>query len=159
MSPRVAMIVAIAGLAVAACKAPGATPEREHVLFVCEHGAAKSVIAATYFNELAAQHGLSVRAVARGADPQEQPSTATQAGLKADGLTSVGERPLPLKADDVRHASRVVAFDCDVPTMKALHALDTCWDERPNGVRWIPARSRSDPRACQSTPLASPALR
>jgi protein-tyrosine-phosphatase len=131
-SMRVLMLVgAVACVATSACKPPPAAEQREDVLFVCEHGAAKSVIAATYFNELAARRGLSVRAIARGADPQDQPSVATVAGLKADGLAPVVERPLPLKADDVRAASRVVAFDCGTATMKGLKSLDTCWDDVP----------------------------
>ena len=31
------------------------------IVFVCEHGAAKSVIAAAYFNKIAAEHGLRER--------------------------------------------------------------------------------------------------
>jgi chromate transporter len=129
--PVLILIAAVAGLALSACKAPPASQDRETVLFVCEHGAAKSVIAATYFNQLAEERGLSARATARGADPQDQPSTATVAGLKADGLVPVVERPLPLKADDVRGASRIVAFDCEVATMRGLKSLDTCWDDVP----------------------------
>src|SRR5215813_9354941 len=36
------------------------------VVFVCEHGAAKSVIATAYFNKLAAERGLAYRATFRG---------------------------------------------------------------------------------------------
>ena len=39
------------------------------VLFVCEHGAAKSVIAAAYFNQLASEKNLDVRAIERGTNP------------------------------------------------------------------------------------------
>jgi protein-tyrosine-phosphatase len=127
----VSVAVAIASLAITACAPPRATPEREQVLFVCEHGAAKSVLAAAYFNSIAAARGLPVRATARGADPQEAPSRATVDGLHRDGLAPVVERPLPLKAQDVRRSARVVAFDCDAPAMKALRSLDTCWNDVP----------------------------
>jgi protein-tyrosine-phosphatase len=35
------------------------------VVFVCEHGAAKSVIATTYFNKIAAERGLRAHASVR----------------------------------------------------------------------------------------------
>ena len=42
------------------------------VIFVCEHGAAKSVIATAYFNKLAAERGLKARATYRGVNPQAE---------------------------------------------------------------------------------------
>ena len=33
------------------------------VVFVCEHGAAKSVVAAAHFNRMARERGLAVRAI------------------------------------------------------------------------------------------------
>ena len=47
---------------------PAPTPR---IVFVCEHGAAKSLIAAAYFNMLAAGRGLPARATFRGVDPQD----------------------------------------------------------------------------------------
>src|SRR6188472_693476 len=55
-------------------------------LFVCEHGAAKSVIAAAYFNRLAKEKGLPHRAVFRGANPEDELTPATRAGLTRDGF-------------------------------------------------------------------------
>src|SRR4051812_34549689 len=69
-------------LASAGCRGTGAPAGPQPVLFVCEHGAAKSVIAATYFNQLATARGLAVRATARGADPQRSASVPTMAGLQ-----------------------------------------------------------------------------
>jgi hypothetical protein len=39
----------------------------ERVVFVCEHGSVKSLIASTYFNQRAKARGLAFAAVARGA--------------------------------------------------------------------------------------------
>jgi arsenate reductase (thioredoxin) len=39
------------------------------ILFVCEHGAARSTIAAAYFNKFAQQQNLDYVAVFRGTDP------------------------------------------------------------------------------------------
>lgn len=39
-------------------------------VFVCLHGAAKSVIASSCLNQLAAKGGLDIRATAAGVDPE-----------------------------------------------------------------------------------------
>ena len=45
-------------------------------VFVCPHGAAKSVIAAEYFQRMARQDGRDIQAVAYGVDPDaEIPAT------------------------------------------------------------------------------------
>src|SRR5258705_5533438 len=44
-------------------------PLQPRVLFVCLHGAAKSVIGAAHFRRLAAARGLSIGAVAAGTEP------------------------------------------------------------------------------------------
>jgi protein-tyrosine-phosphatase len=40
------------------------------VVFVCQHGAAKSVLAAALLERLAAEQGVSLRARARGTEPE-----------------------------------------------------------------------------------------
>ncbi len=51
------------------------------VIFVCEHGAAKSIIAAAYFNKLAQDRKIKVRAIARGTHPDEELTQAAVDGL------------------------------------------------------------------------------
>jgi protein-tyrosine-phosphatase len=58
------------------------------VLFVCEHGAAKSIIAVAHFNKLAKERGLPHRAVARGTHPDPTFAPKAISGLKAEGLTA-----------------------------------------------------------------------
>ena len=84
------------------------------VVFVCEHGAARSVIAAAYFNRLAAERHLPYRAIARGTSPQQDLSAATVKGLEADSVTFDRAKPKGLSEADARGAARVVAF-CPVP--------------------------------------------
>src|SRR5256885_15797200 len=115
---RVLPVVCIAALA---CKTDHAPPVTD-IVFICEHGAAKSVVASEYFNKLAAERGLAVRAIARGADPQADLSVSAVKGLKADGLAPKLDAPRPLTAAEVRSSVRIVAFDCEQPTMKALRS-------------------------------------
>jgi arsenate reductase len=80
------------------------------ILFVCEHGAAKSIIAAAYFNKLAHERGLNLQAIARGTEPDDQVSPATIKGLAQDGLTSTEPIPQKLLPADISSAQHVIAF-------------------------------------------------
>jgi len=113
-------------IALAAC-----THEPREVVFICEHGAAKSVIASEYFNKLAAERGLAVRAVARGAAPQDKLSVAAVGGLRSDGIAPQLAAPRPVAAADLRGATQIVAFDCKTPAMTAFQGMDACWDDVP----------------------------
>ena len=61
-------------------------PPRSRVLFVCLHGAAKSVIAAAHFRRLAAARGLAIDAVAAGTEPDGELAPGAVKGLAGDGL-------------------------------------------------------------------------
>jgi len=69
-------------------------PAQPSVVFVCAHGAAKSVIAATYFNKLAVERGLPYRATFRGVTPDPELSARALEGLKGDGLAPLGHELL-----------------------------------------------------------------
>ena len=97
------------------------TPSKPTVVFVCEHGAAKSVIAAAEFNRLAIQKGLPHRAITRGTNIDAAYSPAVVAALKKDGVAIPGEKPEALTADDVKSSSRVVTLGCNLPA--PLNAL------------------------------------
>jgi arsenate reductase len=90
--------------------APGAT-----VLFVCEHGAAKSVIAAAHFNQIAKQRGLPYRAVARGTAPDPAIPGGVRQGLAQAGLELSVEKPLMVGQADVDGATRIVTFEIALP--------------------------------------------
>lgn len=68
MSVALSVLVALAVAVPASQPAPAIAPA---VVFVCEHGAAKSLIASAYFNTLAAERGLCARATFRGVDPKD----------------------------------------------------------------------------------------
>jgi protein-tyrosine-phosphatase len=84
------------------------------VLFVCEHGAAKSVIAAAEFNRLAEQRGLAWRATFRGTNPEASIAPAVSASLVRDGMKVQGQ-PTLVTAADVESAAQVVTFANQLP--------------------------------------------
>src|SRR5215510_7910633 len=86
------------------------------VVFVCEHGAAKSVIATAYFNKLAAERGLPYRATFRGTTPQDDLSVRTVAGLRADGIEIPIGKPTAISEKDVAGATHIFAIGCTLPT-------------------------------------------
>lgn len=90
-------------------------PDKRIVVFVCEHGAAKSVLAATYFDRLAGEMGLTLRAVARGTHPDPQLSPQVVQGLLKDGLVPKESFPQELSEHDVKTAFRIITF-CELPS-------------------------------------------
>jgi protein-tyrosine-phosphatase len=100
------------------------------VVFVCEHGAAKSVVAAAYFNKLAKRRHLNLYAIARGTTPQPEVSATVAQGLKADGVNSETKRPQNLSEGDVQGAVRIVAF-CALPEKYSRLVPVDNWDDVP----------------------------
>jgi protein-tyrosine-phosphatase len=91
-----------------------AGPGQPRVLFVCRHGAAKSVVAAAHFRRLAAARGLAMSAVAAGTEPDAELAPCAVKGLAGDRLTATPARPRPVTLHDLRSVVRVVSFGCDV---------------------------------------------
>ena len=100
------------------------------IVFVCEHGAAKSVIAAAYFNKLAAQAGLGSRAAARGTDPDDELSPKAIQGLREDGLAPTESVPQKLSRADLESAQRIITF-CELPKEYEPKAIVEHWDHVP----------------------------
>ena len=78
------------------------------ILFVCEHGAFRSRIAAAYFN---ATGPAGWHAVSAGRDPQVIPSGRLGPLLAGTAAADHLESDAPRRAGDVT-ADRVIAIDC-----------------------------------------------
>lgn len=89
-------------------------PPSSRVLFVCLHGAAKSVIAAAHFRRLASARGLAIDAVAAGTEPDPELASGAVKGLAGDGLRAAPARPRPVTLHDLERAIRVVSFGCEI---------------------------------------------
>jgi protein-tyrosine-phosphatase len=102
------------------------------VLFVCEHGAAKSVIAAAYFNKLAKERGLKHRAVFRGTNPDPALAAVAEKGLKADGIDPSGWKPELVMAKDMGAAAGIVTLGCALPGKEAVAGKVVEWNGVPS---------------------------
>lgn len=99
------------------------------VLFVCEHGAAKSIVAAAYFNKFANEMGSNLRAAARGTNPDKELSPQTVKGLSDDGLAPSETIPRKLTESDLQSAQQVIAF-CELP-VEYHHTRVEHWEDIP----------------------------
>jgi len=105
-------------------------PQNRLIVFVCEHGAAKSIIAATYFNKLASARNLDVRAIARGTNPDQELSTKTIDGLHQDALTPTESIPQKLTDEEIESAQRIISF-CELPEEYQGKVSIEQWDNIP----------------------------
>ena len=111
------------------------------VVFVCEHGSAKSLVAASFFDRMARERGVDARAISRGTAPDLAVPPVVVEALRADGFDVAAFRPRALTRADVAGAARVVAIGVD------LGPLGT--KAGPRAVRWdgVPPVSTSYPEA------------
>ncbi|RZU41481.1 protein-tyrosine-phosphatase [Edaphobacter modestus] len=86
------------------------------MLFVCEHGNVKSLMAASYFNQLAQELRLPFRAVSRGIAPDSTtvPPAIIQ-GLRADGFDVSSFHPSAVTSSDVSASQRVITIGTVLP--------------------------------------------
>jgi arsenate reductase (thioredoxin) len=100
------------------------------VVFVCEHGSVKSLIAQEWFNRRAAERGLALRAVSRGTAPDAAVPPAIVEALRRDGFDVTAFQPRALAAGE-GGAARVVAIGVD---REALPSIDASRLERWEGI-------------------------
>lgn len=130
---RGAAVVAAATLMIACSALRAEEAPVTQVLFVCEHGNVKSLMAASYFNQLAAGRGLRLRAISRGSAPSSTSVPATiVAGLRTDGADVGDFRPEAITASDVAASRRIVAIGTELPNgIDAPAAMTERWDDVP----------------------------
>jgi arsenate reductase len=128
------MVLILGALMAAPEPKPAAT-----VLFVCEHGSAKSVVAAAHFNQLAAARGLPFRAISRGTVPDAEMAPAAVEGLRGDGLKSDDPAPSKLEQSDLDAAVRVVTFCPLPPGLEARSPIEP-WEVPPVSTEYAASR-------------------
>jgi protein-tyrosine-phosphatase len=107
----------------------GPTPT---VVFVCEHGSAKSLVAASFFERLARERGLKARVLSRGTLPDPAVPEAVVRALGDDGFDVASFQPQALTEADLRGASRAVAIGVDISDLAARTGTSVArWDDIP----------------------------
>ena len=104
--------------------------DKNFIIFVCEHGAAKSILAAAYFNKLAVESNSTLRAVARGTNPDDELSSNIINGLHTDGLTPTESKPQKLSLADLESSQRIISF-CELPKEFQDRIPIEQWDNVP----------------------------
>src|SRR5260370_19887891 len=92
-------------------KPPDAKPT---IVFVCEHGSAKSIIAAAEFERMAKEKGLELNILARGTNPDHEIPKPVRDGLKADGFDVGAPKPIKVSRKDLKDAAKIVSFGPDL---------------------------------------------
>lgn len=130
-------LVALFTLSIAATRAQqpakaAQSTAKPKIVFVCEHGSAKSIIAAAEFQQLALKNGFNVEVVSRGTIPDaEIPSTIRQ-GLRSNGIDVGSAKPVKVSEKDLAEAVRIVTFGPDLSQWlpQGVKALD--WSATPS---------------------------
>jgi protein-tyrosine-phosphatase len=111
---------------------------------VCEHGSAKSIVAAARFNDLANKNGLPYRAIARGVHPDKEIPPYVKSGLVAEGLDIRAWRPKRFSEEDAVRSDRVITLGCTLPTSRlAVKRKLQEWNDVPSPSESFPNASRA----------------
>jgi arsenate reductase (thioredoxin) len=103
---------------------------RPLVLFVCRHGAAKSVLAAAGLERLASAAGVAVDAVAAGIEPDAEVAPAV-IDVIGEGTRRSMTRPHPVSPDESARAWRTITFDLDPVELPVVPRNLVRWDGLP----------------------------
>src|SRR5215216_6420094 len=82
------------------------------IVFVCPHGAAKSVIAAAYCQQLASQSGLALHVTSAGTEPDAEVPPAVVTLLRAEGIDVADHRPRRVSLEELASAGRIISLGC-----------------------------------------------
>jgi arsenate reductase (thioredoxin) len=117
--------------------------QEKKIIFVCEHGAAKSVIAASYFNKMAKERNLDYVAECRGTLPDSVVSPAVEKGLRKDKVFDLDIKPRKLLFSDTTNAERVILFTPRPPELDSnvktenwsdIQDVDANYEKRRNAI-------------------------
>ncbi len=101
------------------------------ILFLCPHNAAKSVIAAAYFNQLAQQLGLPFVADSAGTEPSDVVSPVVAEILTAEGFDVSHYIPRLVTRDDLQSAERIISMGCTAEELQLTTERVELWQDVP----------------------------
>jgi arsenate reductase (thioredoxin) len=104
----------------------------ETLLFLCPHGAAKSIMAAAYCRQLVAQHGLDLDVTSAGTEPDAAVAPAVVELLRTEGLDVAHDRPRAVSRAELAAAFRVISMGCDVGDLAPPGTIVEQWNDLPS---------------------------
>jgi protein-tyrosine-phosphatase len=112
---------------------PAAAPQAKatRVLFICPHGAAKSVLASAYFQRLAKERELNVIVDSAGTEPSLAVAPEVSAHLDAQGYPVPVQKPRLVTPDDFARADVVISLGCDLTRSPTPAGTLVRWDDVP----------------------------
>ena len=126
-----AVALGVAGVHPAQSQTSAVKPTTQ-ILFMCPHGAAKSVLASAYFTQLARERGLRVRVDAVGTDPDPVVAPNVREHLARQGYASPIGAPRRVTSEDLADADIVISLGCDVGKLPGpVQGVLRQWDEIP----------------------------
>lgn len=123
----VLLVVAALVPTLAAAQPSNAAATAPAVLFICPHGAAKSVMASAYFLKLAKERGLNVRVDAAGTEPEPQLSKNVVAHLTKNGYAIPIEKPRAATVADMASSDIIVSMGSDLSKLPASKGTLKSW--------------------------------
>lgn len=100
------------------------------ILFLCPHNAAKSVIAAAYFNAAAREKRLNYAADSAGTEPSDTVSPVVAQMLSREGIDVSAYQPRLVKPEELRTAARIVSIGCTPDELGSTEHVEY-WDDVP----------------------------
>jgi len=101
------------------------------ILFMCPHGAAKSVLASAYFQRLAKERGLNVHVISAGTDPEPQVAPAVASHLTKNGYEVPVSKPRRVTDAEMSNADVVISIGCDLTGLPTPRGTFMNWDDVP----------------------------
>lgn len=110
-----------------------------NILFVCPHGAAKSVMAAAYFQQLADQYRLDYRALCAGTEPDAIVAPPVAHLLQAEGVGFPAAAPHKPTAYELASAQYIISLGCTAAELDVAPERVEHWDDVPPPSQNLPA--------------------
>ncbi|HEX7642436.1 MAG TPA: hypothetical protein VF472_09570 [Burkholderiaceae bacterium] len=128
-----------------AAAAPESAEPPGEILFICEHGNVKSLMAVSYFNRVAKERHLPFVAISRGVAPDSATvPPAIVEGLRRQGFDVSSFHPVKVTEQDITSARRAVAIG--VPSLSAVGSINASletWNDVPPATVDFQASSAS----------------
>jgi protein-tyrosine-phosphatase len=116
----------------AAAATPSVVPTPPVVLFVCQHGAAKSVLAAAELERLAAGAGIQISVRAAGVEPEAAVAPAVLALLPEKAAVFGRQRPRRINEQDIGESALTITFNLLASDLPATPRRTLAWDDVPS---------------------------